>query len=145
MLNDLDGRRGVEPRQTGVAVEERAVEEPDALTELRGGVVQMKPVASPLERANRDVQPDDLGELPVGEKFAEESAFAAPEVKDAPGPGLLERGVDGLHPLVVEPNGLLDGLLGRCFLIGLIGDRVEGGEPVEGGPGERPEPGGTAS
>ena len=115
MLDDLDDDGRVEPGEPLVAIEKRAVQELHAVVES----LPPEPFAGDFERADRDVDADDLGELPIPREIAEHLAVAAAEVENAFRPRRLHSRQHGSAPLIVEPNRHLTGF-GRLGSFGWL-------------------------
>ena len=99
VLDHLDDGRRVVADQAGVPVGERAVQEADPLPLCRRQPLQPQPLRGPIERSMRGVQPDDLGELRVGQEHRQQPSLAAAEVQNPPSAALLQDSQDGIEPL----------------------------------------------
>src|SRR5690606_39167155 len=95
VLDDLDYRRRIEALDPRVAVRERPVDQPDPLPLPGRQTVQAEPLPRDLERADRDVHPEDFLELPIVQEDPEQPSLAATEIDDAPCPARAQRGHDG--------------------------------------------------
>ena len=102
MLHDLHHGRRVEPREAAVAVDERAVEEPQALALLGAHRREAEALGGDPEGARVDVHPHDLRHLRIGEQALEELAVAAAEIDHPPRAGVVEDRGHQVEPAVVE-------------------------------------------
>src|SRR5262249_36651308 len=105
VLDDLDDRGSVEAVETLVPVEQRAVDEPDALALLvrePAANSEAQLLLRDLQRAQGHIHSDDLRELLLPEERLEQLAFSATQVEHALGARFPQRGDHGVAALLVE-------------------------------------------
>src|SRR5687767_1012348 len=102
------------------------MDQPNALALLGRQPIETETIARDLQRAIRDVHPDDLGELSLLEQEFEQSTLTAAKVDDTGCSAPLESGEHCREPLFVETQRSLQCRLrsvacGFCFLdVGLF-------------------------
>ena len=84
------------------------MEEPDAFTLLGREAVEFETRLGQIERATRDVHPDDLGELAIGEQPAEQFALAAAKIEYPGGARGLQHIEHGIEAAFVKADRALD-------------------------------------
>ena len=107
VLDHLDDRGGVEPRQAPVAVGERAVQKV-MRSVASGGMRSRCSRLRNLQRAVGNVEADDLLELIFPAAALEELALAAAQVEDALCASLAQRRQNRAEPLLVQADGRSD-------------------------------------
>src|SRR5438552_7820926 len=85
VLDDLDGGSGIETLQPRVAVHERAVDKPHPFRLFFRQSLQLQPPLGHFERADRDIQSDDLLKLFLLQKLPNQLALATAAIEDALG------------------------------------------------------------
>src|SRR5207237_3429968 len=85
VLDNLDGGSRIETLQPLVAVHERAVDKPDTFSLFGGQSLQLEPPLGHFERADRDIQSDDLLKLFLLQKLPNQLALATAKIEDALG------------------------------------------------------------
>src|SRR5437763_5848369 len=93
MLHDLDHGRRVEPGQPVIPIQQRPMDQPDTLALLVGqpaADTKTELVLRDLERSERYIHADDLGELFLPEQRLEQLALAAAQIENARGGRLLQ-------------------------------------------------------
>src|SRR5439155_1327891 len=129
----------VEPRETSIAIGERCLEQLDSLALSGRQLVESQPIPGELERRMGDVDADDAFERRVGDERTKELAVSAAEVEHALRAAGPDCGDDCTVPLLIQPQGLLDGLLLSLPLldIGVDARVLVGEELLECGSGQR--------
>ena len=102
VLDHLDERDGVEAGQPGVAVNERCLQQADAVPVCGLHLPQPEPPACELERPGRHVGADGLPVPRLAQQVLQEAALAASEVHGRLRPLSRSSFLDPVEPLLVE-------------------------------------------
>ena len=108
MLDDLDHRCCIEPRQPVVAIHQRSVNESDPVTLPLRKTIEIESIRSVLKRTNGHIHADDLLESRISKKIAKQVAFATAKVQHALRAGFAQRRPNSPKALLVQRQGALD-------------------------------------
>ena len=104
MLDDFHDGGGIVALQTLVAVDQRALDERDALALGRRQAIQAQLVLRELQRPVGHVHAQNVGELPVLQEQCQQAALAAAQVQDALRAAAFQGGQDRAQALLVQAD-----------------------------------------